>query len=71
MEDLDWAGALVFEDRRRDHGETRLIAMGRIGRRLHVVVFVERDGDHRYISARKANCREVIYYEKQTSAPDA
>ncbi len=45
--------------------------MGRIGRRLHVVVFVERDGDRRYISARKANSREVIYYEKQTSAPDA
>ena len=70
LETFDWASALVFEDRRRDYGETRLIAMGTIGRRLHVVVFVERNGDRRYISARKANGREVAFYEKQTLAPN-
>jgi uncharacterized protein len=63
---LDWTSALVFEDRRRDYGETRLIAMARLGARLHVVVFVERDGGRRIISARKANSREVAFYEKET-----
>ena len=64
--DLDWNGALVFEDRRRDYGEVRLIAMAPLGARLHVVVFVERDGGRRIISARKANSREVALYEKET-----
>jgi uncharacterized DUF497 family protein len=64
--DLNWDRALIFEDRRRDYGEARLIAMAALGRRLHVVVFVERDGDRRIISARKANSREVAFYERET-----
>jgi uncharacterized DUF497 family protein len=60
---------LEFEDLRRDYGERRLIAMAPMGRRLHVVVYVERDGARRYISARKANSREVAYYEKQMASP--
>jgi uncharacterized protein len=64
--ELDWTSALVFEDRRRDYGETRLIAMAPLGTRLHVIVFVERDGGRRIISARKANSREVAFYEKET-----
>ncbi|HLW92218.1 MAG TPA: BrnT family toxin [Roseiarcus sp.] len=63
---LDWNSALIFEDRRWDYGETRLIAMAPLGARLHVVVFVERDGGRRIISARKANSREVVFYEKET-----
>ncbi len=43
--------------------------MAPMGRRLHVVVYVERDGARRYISARKANSREVAYYEKQMASP--
>ncbi len=66
----NWSKALVFEDMRRDYGEQRLIAMGRIGPRLHVVVYVERNGERRYISARKANSREIAYYEKQAGSPE-
>lgn len=68
---LEWDSAVIFEDRRRDYGETRLIAMARLGARLHVVVYVERDGGRRIISARKANSREVAFYEKETSPPKA
>ena len=66
---LDWGRALIFEDRRRDYGEARLIGMAPLGARLHVVVFVERGGERRIISARKANSREVAYYENQTATP--
>lgn len=60
---LDWARAWVFEDRRRDYGERRLIALVPLGRRLHAVVYTQRNGARRIISARKANRREVEAYE--------
>jgi uncharacterized DUF497 family protein len=69
LDALAWSDALEFEDLRRDYGERRLIAMAPMSRRLHVVVYVERDGARRYISARKANSREVAYYEKQMASP--
>ena len=71
LERLDWRRALVFEDWRKDYGETRFIAMAPLGDRLHVVVYVERGGERRIISARKANTREVAFYERQTRSPDA
>lgn len=40
-----------------------------LGERLHAVVFVERGGERRIISTRKANSREVAFYERQTPAP--
>ena len=70
LESLEWARALIFEDRRRDYDETRLIAMAPLGTRLHVVVYVERDGERRIISARKANSREVAFYERETRSAD-
>jgi uncharacterized protein len=70
LEALEWDRALVFEDRRKDYGETRLIAMAPLGARLHVVVFVERGGERRIISARKANSREVAFYERETDPPE-
>ncbi len=70
LEGLAWDEALVFEDRRREYGETRLIAMAPLGARLHVVVFVERGGERRIISARKANSREVSFYENETRSAD-
>lgn len=70
LADLDWGRALVFEDRRRDYGEVRLIAMAPLDARLHVVVFVERDGGRRIISARKANNREVAFYERETRSSE-
>ena len=71
LEGLDWRRALVFEDRRRDYGETRLIAMTPLGARLHVVVYVERGGERRIISARKANSREVAFHERETRSSDS
>ena len=70
LEGLDWRRAVIFEDRREHYGEMRLIAMAPLGMRLHVVVFVERGGERRIISARKANSREVAFYEKETDASD-
>ena len=67
---LDWGQALEFEDVRRDYGERRLIAMAPLGRRLHVVVYVERAGDRRFISAREANSREVVFYEKHIASSE-
>ena len=67
---LQWDEALVFEDRRKDYGETRMIAMAPLGARLHVVVFVERGGERRIVSARKANSRELEFYENETRPPD-
>jgi len=68
---LDWERAVIFEDRRRDYGETRLIAMAPLGARLHVVIFVERGSERRIISARKANSREVEFYERETHSSDS
>ena len=70
VDGVAWERALVFEDRRKDYGETRLIAMAPLGRRLHVIVFVDRGGERRIISARKANSREVAFYERQTHPSD-
>jgi uncharacterized protein len=70
LEGWDWEQALIFEDRRKDYGETRLIAMAPLGVRLHVVVYVECGGERRVISARKANSREVEFYERETHSPD-
>lgn len=67
-ERLDWATALVWEDRRRDYGERRYCVLGFIEDRLHSVVFTPRDGRPRIISLRKANKREVNRYEKAVKA---
>jgi uncharacterized DUF497 family protein len=59
---LEWGTALIWPDARRDYGEVRQCGIGYIGRRLYVVVFVERAGTPRIISLRKANRREVNRY---------
>ena len=60
---LDWATALIREDRRMDYGERRYCVLGFIGERLHSVVFTPREGKPRIISLREANKREVKRYE--------
>ena len=65
-EDFDWLTALVAEDMRKDYGERRYVALGRIGTRLHVLIFTPRGGTVRIISLRKANKREVRHYENRT-----
>jgi uncharacterized DUF497 family protein len=59
---LDWDAALVWADERKAYGETRLVALAPIDDRLFCCVYVERDGQRRIISLRKANKREVMDY---------
>jgi uncharacterized DUF497 family protein len=69
---FDLAGNFDFEtaiyelDRRHDYKEQRVRALGRIGARVHVLVFVRIDDGIRVISLRKANGREVRRYESET-----
>lgn len=71
VDGFDWDKASVKEDRRWDYGEARLIAVGPIGDRLHVLVFTRRGNRIRVIGLRKANEREKLRYErsKQETAP--
>jgi uncharacterized DUF497 family protein len=55
---LDWLQVTFDVDERKNYGETRVVAMGPIDGRLHVLVYTERDGGVRVISLRKANERE-------------
>ncbi len=50
-------------DDRRDYQETRFIALGTYDGEVLCVVFTERDGDIRLISARKASRHERERYE--------
>jgi uncharacterized DUF497 family protein len=61
---FDWDNAQLTPDTRRDYGELRVIAVGRIGRRMHVLVFAPRAEAIRIISRRKANDREIRRYEE-------
>jgi uncharacterized DUF497 family protein len=49
-------------DDRFDYGETRQVAFGLINDRLFACVFVDRNGERRIISLRKANQREAKRY---------
>lgn len=49
-------------DDRFAYDEVRQVAFGPINRRLFVCVYVDRDGERRVISLRKANDREVNRY---------
>lgn len=62
--DFDMAGALIMEDVRRAYSERRFQALGRIGDRLHMLVFTSRNDKIHVISLRKANPREVKTYEQ-------
>ena len=64
---FDWETAQATPDTRRDYGEPRFIAVGRIGIRLHVLVYTPRGGLLRIISLRKANQREISRYEENQS----
>jgi uncharacterized DUF497 family protein len=68
VEQLDWSRAVIEQDKRKDYGERRFLVVGFIGARLHVVVFTPRAGKVHVISLRKANKREVKWYE-QASRP--
>ena len=53
---------LVEVDDRRDHGELRLVAVGRITDLHFTVVFTPRAAKLRIISARRASRKEIARY---------
>ena len=63
---FDWESAVFQEDTRFDYPEQRIIGLGKIGQRVHVVCFTPIEGGVRVISLRKANRREVQRYENAT-----
>lgn len=65
--DFQWESALFQEDLRKDYPERRIIAVGYLDDRLHVLCFSETDLGIRVISFRKANKREEKGYEKVIS----
>ncbi len=67
---LDWKNALVWEDRRRDYGELRQVALAVLNGRLYAAVFVDRGEVRRMVSLRKANLREINHYEAETDSTD-
>lgn len=64
--DFDFETALFEIDDRKDYGETRIYALGKIGQRVHALVFTETTTGIRVISLRKANKREVHRYEQNS-----
>ncbi len=58
---------MVQADTRYSYGEERYRVIGMIEQRLFVVVYTPRHDAMRIISARKANRREVSYYENSSS----
>lgn len=67
---LDWNTAVVWEDRCRDYGETRFVALAPHARRLYCVAFTKRAEMHRIISLRKANRREIELYESEADSTE-
>lgn len=58
MERFDWDTSTAGPDLRRAYGEPRLIVVGGIDGRLHVLIATLRGDRMRIISLRKANGRE-------------
>lgn len=56
--EFDFENAKVWQDARHDYTEVRIVALGYLDDRLHVLVFSETERGIRVISFRKANSRE-------------
>lgn len=56
---------VTFEDKRSDYGERRHIALGRLKKRITVIVYTIRENRIRIISMRKANAREQKDYQQK------
>jgi uncharacterized DUF497 family protein len=63
---MDWNAALTRVDSRHEYNEERLISLVPLNGRLYTVVHVTRGNALRVISLRKANNREVDFYERET-----
>jgi len=64
---FEWDTAIYEEDTRKLYPEKRIISMGFLNKRVHVICFTETNEGIRVISFRKANKREVTRYEKETT----
>jgi len=69
--DFAFESAVFAVDDRQAYGETRVVALGLLGDRVHVLCFIETDEGIRVISFRKANAREVNRYAKARSPDQA
>ncbi|HEB79026.1 MAG TPA: BrnT family toxin [Rhodospirillales bacterium] len=56
---------ITWTDNRQNYGEDREITMGELAGRLVVIVHTTRDEVTRIISMRKANEREIRWFEEQ------
>jgi uncharacterized DUF497 family protein len=63
--ELDWETAVSQEDTRKDYGETRIQVLAFLGNRLHAAVVTVRSDALHVISFRKANRKEVKWYERE------
>ncbi|HDZ72128.1 MAG TPA: BrnT family toxin [Aurantimonas coralicida] len=61
---FDFERAEIMVDDRRAYGETRMVAVGEIDGRVHVLVYTERRDRIRVISLRKANRKEIDRYAR-------
>ena len=57
-EDFDWETAFVGEDDRFDYGETRLVAVGKVGDIAYTMIYTPRGANIRIISLRRASREE-------------
>ena len=62
---------LVEVDDRRDYGEPRMVAVGRIADRHFTIVFTPRAANLRIISARRASRKEIARYGSGQRQADA
>jgi uncharacterized protein len=70
IHEFQWASVQEIEDRRKDYGERRWVALGSIGDRVYVVVYTRRAGRVRVISLREANRKEFDGYEASARSTD-
>lgn len=70
--EFDFESAVIWIDNRFDYPETRWLAIGWIGERLHVICYADAVVGIRVISLRKANDREAKRYDRErpASAPN-
>ena len=70
IHEFQWASVQKSEDRRKDYGERRWVALGRIGDRIYVLVYTRHAGRVRVISLREANGKEFDGYEASARSTD-
>lgn len=68
--DFAFGSAVFAVDDRKEYTETRIVAVGLLGDRVHVLCFTETVDGIRVISFRKANAREVNRYAQVRSSDE-